>query len=531
MLVQLAPEFSLEEPRTPATHLHFSRLMLIIQFSFQNLGSAHANVAKLARRVFTLAARNTAADTPTFNQVWELLGALDPSLQMRMRKGLAAAIEELYLADAAAAAGGEGAGTTTAATSTAMSCFGGLSSSILSSASSDDKVRSPQELDRSAFLEKFLNECSNQHTEMMTFASNSSSGFWPPAAANNKRRSGWRPPLMRSTSHSPSRQLAASSRSSSRSPSRVNSGGGGGPTFFKPQLKPSLCQSVYNISHQGSSNSSGHSDNSRHHQLTGGLGTGKRPVHSPWAHTKPRVLSRLAQKSRLHELAREVLPKFDLSFLTSPSQAHQQQGHQQQQQSHAHNIAYQHHAADLDRMDDDDPDMESEHMESSSRLSQAAVITKSRSMTRLAASSRNASPTKGVVGCGGGYYNPAANRTPTAQRKRGGSRDSGVSCNAPANTAGSSICSRSPLSSPVLVHRDKRLGGGGGGSCKDLVDYEESLALALALSKSIYHETPLPLIPGLSAQKLQLSNASQDVLAHPHRDVSSFRDLFDFYIL
>jgi hypothetical protein len=237
-------------------------------------------------------------------------------------------------------------------------------------------------------------------------------------------------------------------------------------------------------------------------------------------------LSRLAQKSRLHELAREVLPKFDLSFLTSPSQAHQQQ-------PHAHNLPYQHHAVDLDRMDDDDPDMESEHMESSSRPSQAAVVTKSRSMTRLAASSRNASPTKGVVGCGGGYYNPANNRTPTAQRKRGGSRDSGVSCNtAPITTAGSSsICSRSPLSSPVLVHRDKRLGGGGGGSCKDLVDYEESLALALALSKSIYHETPLPLIPGLSAQKLQLSNASQDVLAHPHRDVSSFRDLFDFYIL
>jgi hypothetical protein len=182
-------------------------------------------------------------------------------------------------------------------------------------------------------------------------------------------------------------------------------------------------------------------------------------------------------------------------------------------------------------MDDDEtimmspmnPDMESEHMMESSRPSQAAAVTKSRSMTRLAASSRNASPTKGVVGGGGGYYNPANNRTPTAQRKRGGSRDSGVSCNA-APTASSSICSRSPLSSPVLVHRDKRLGGGGGGSCKDLVDYEESLALALALSKSIYHETPLPLIPGLSAQKLQLSNASQDVLAHPHRDVSFFRE-------
>ena len=49
-------------------------------------------------------------------------------------------------------------------------------------------------------------------------------------------------------------------------------------------------------------------------------------------------------------------------------------------------------------------------------------------------------------------------------------------------------------------------------SCKENFDYEESLALAMALSKSIYMETPLPVIPGLSSLK-------SDVLAHPHRDV------------
>ena len=53
-------------------------------------------------------------------------------------------------------------------------------------------------------------------------------------------------------------------------------------------------------------------------------------------------------------------------------------------------------------------------------------------------------------------------------------------------------------------------------SCKENFDYEESLALAMALSKSIYLETPLPVIPGLSSQKPQ----QQEVLAHPHRDVS-----------
>ena len=52
-------------------------------------------------------------------------------------------------------------------------------------------------------------------------------------------------------------------------------------------------------------------------------------------------------------------------------------------------------------------------------------------------------------------------------------------------------------------------------SCKDNFDYEESLALALALSRSIYLESPLPVIPGLSCHK-----PHQDVLAHPHRDVS-----------
>ena len=66
------------------------------------------------------------------------------------------------------------------------------------------------------------------------------------------------------------------------------------------------------------------------------------------------------------------------------------------------------------------------------------------------------------------------------------------------------------MSSP-LMGRGQR-----SASCKENFDYEESMALAMALSKSIYLETPLPVIPGLSSQKPQ----QQEVLAHPHRDVS-----------
>jgi hypothetical protein len=318
---------------------------------------------------------------------------------------------------------------------------------------------------------------------------------------------------MRSTSHSPSRQLAASSRSSSRSPSRTNNAGGGvlGTAFLKSQLRPSLCQSVYNISHQ-SGTGIGH-DNNRTaalggHYIPGGCGVGplKRSAGAPPWSGKPRVLSRLAQKSRIHELAREVLPKFDLSFLTS--------------HHHQHPAGP---ALDEDRMDDDGLTTMM-NIDQDAEFGRPHGVTKSRSMTRLAAaaaaasssSSRNASPTKGFVG--GGYYaSSSSSRTPTAQRKRGGSRDSGLGSTATASPS-PTICSRSPQSSPLLLHRDKRSGGAGGGSCKDQVDFEESLALALALSKSLYHESPLPLIPGLSAQKLHLS--AHDVLAHPHRDVS-----------
>ena len=69
-----------------------------------------------------------------------------------------------------------------------------------------------------------------------------------------------------------------------------------------------------------------------------------------------------------------------------------------------------------------------------------------------------------------------------------------------------------PTCSPLLT-RDKR-----SSSCKDNFDYEESLALAMAMSKSIYLESPLPVIPGLSSVAAQ-----HDVLAHPHRDVSKVK--------
>ena len=118
--------------------------MMVIDFMFQHLGSGHSTVSRLARQVFILAARNTAADSITFSQVWELLGALDPTLQIRMKKRLTGAVEADRLGGAAS-----------------------LSSLVSSGAgeSGTTAPRTPQEQHRSAFLERFLSECSNQHAE------------------------------------------------------------------------------------------------------------------------------------------------------------------------------------------------------------------------------------------------------------------------------------------------------------------------------------------------------------------------------
>ena len=356
LLDTIPTEFSLE---TANAHTNFSRLMSIIDFSFQNLTSSHSNVSKLAKRVFTLSARNTAADTTTFSQVWELLGALDTTLQMRLRKNITAAVEEMYLGEK-------------------------QSSSPSSTNSSMTEARSPQEKDRSMFLEQFLNECSNQHSEQVLGKAFSSSG--------GKRR-GWRPPLLRSTSHSPSRQIP--SRSASQSPSRAFSKPVGG--------KPQLCQSVYSVNHPAT----------------------RRPSYTP--STKPRALTRLAQKSRVQDS--DVLPgKFDLSSLES------------------------------------EEGMELEDVDLIKSLRQRFT--------------RTTSPVKHMK-------EPAP---------------------------------RSPASRPRGVRR--------AGSCKELVDEEENLALAVALSRSnIVIESPLPHIPGLSANQ-------SHVIAHPHKQVNglSGRNLLKKYL-
>ena len=374
MLEILPQEFSLENKNA---HTNFNRLMMIIDFSFQNLSSTHTNVSKLAKKVFTLAARNTVADNTTFNQVWELLGALDSTLEMRMKKNITSAVEELYLGEARS------------------QC-----SSVTVSTGSQNL------LDRSTFLENFLNECSNQHTEQNICKSIPG------------KRKGWRPPLLRSTSHSPSRQQV---RSSSQSPSRFLSQSPA-RNLSKPLIKNSFCQSAYNVNLQS-----------------------KRPSYLPL--NKPRVLSRLAQKSKIQDLARDVLPKFDLSFLSGSPE---------------------------------DMDLGEEVLE----------ILHPTKPTRPTPSRQEST---GKPGRGDGSC-----RSPPVYRARG-SKDSGLG-------------SRTPLSSPLL--REKR-----SGSCKDLVDYEENLALALALSRSINHETPLPHIPGLS-QKI-----THDVLAHPHKQVYSLKGL------
>ena len=81
-------------------------------------------------------------------------------------------------------------------------------------------------------------------------------------------------------------------------------------------------------------------------------------------------------------------------------------------------------------------------------------------------------------------------------------------------------CRPTPVTSP-LMGREKR-----SVSCKENFEYEDSLALAMALSKSIYLENPLPVIPGLSCHV-----SKPDILAHPHRDVSiNSQDCFSSHV-
>jgi len=365
LLTQLPLDFSLE---TKTAQANYQRLMVIIDFTFQQLGSTHINISKLAKKVFVLAAKNTAVDSTTFSQVWDLLGALEPTLQIRIRKRLTSAIEEAYQ---------------------------GLGPSSVTSSVDSREARTPQEQDRSAFLEKFLNDCSNQHTE------------YGPA----KRR--WRPPLLRSSSHSPSRHPLPT-RSASQSPSRAFPG--------KPQAK---FPSVINVNSQ----------------------SGGGPVKRP----KPRVLNRFPAKSKVHELATEVLPSLpSLAFLMEGSR----NGSTQPESSWNESII----------------------------ADKSNAIKKSQSLPKVQVGSRNCSPQKPARE----EASPPV-RSPPTQKKR------------PQVPATRRL---TPPSSPRL-----------GRECKDAVDYEESMALALALSKSLYLETPLSVIPGLSAP------SSQDVLAHPHRDM------------
>ena len=379
LLTHLPQDFSLE---TKTAQVNFQRLMIIIDFTFQQLGSTHLNISKLARKVFVLAAKNTAADNTTFSQVWELLGALEPTLQIRIRKKLTSAIEEAYQ---------------------------GLGSGSTNSSVDPREARTPQEQDRSAFLEKFLNECSNQHTEY------------------GQSKKGWRPPLLRSSSHSPSRQPLPS-RSASQSPSRAFPG--------KPQIKKGLCQSVINMNTQSNGGSAKLRTNCT------GL-------------NKPRVLNRL-NKIKMQDLATDILPTFpdpSLTFLMETSR------------------------------NDTTREQPDSSWNESIKSDKSNAITKSKSLTKVG--SRTCSPQKPARE----EPAPATVRSPPSQKKR---------------SLVSNTRRLTPPSSPHI-----------GRECKDAVDYEESMALALALSKSLYLETPLSVIPGLSAP------ASQEVLAHPHRDVST----------
>lgn len=67
---------------------HYDRLVTVVEFAFKALGSSHATVSKLARRVYICGARFAAAEPAVFHQVCDMLAKLDVSLQMRLKRRL-----------------------------------------------------------------------------------------------------------------------------------------------------------------------------------------------------------------------------------------------------------------------------------------------------------------------------------------------------------------------------------------------------------------------------------------------------------
>merc|ERR1719474_1890738 len=176
-----------------------------------------------------------------------------------------------------------------------------------SSSLSDSLVKSPQETDRFVFLENFLNECSNQHSRQVLIASATATAA---GGGGKLRKQGLhRPPLMRSTSYSPSRQAAddAASRCGSQSPSRQDINVATASATQR-QLQQPLCQSVQYGSTTPIRRSTT-AGNGRLAAMSSGRPQRKRPSYcSPYMQTRPRGAAtgstaaapptRLGQKAR-----------------------------------------------------------------------------------------------------------------------------------------------------------------------------------------------------------------------------------------
>jgi hypothetical protein len=82
-------------PSESGYKLHnYNRLITIVEFSFKALQSPHRRVGKLARSVFVTSSSLTVKERGVFNQVLEMLSALDHSLQVCLRKRLHQAATE-----------------------------------------------------------------------------------------------------------------------------------------------------------------------------------------------------------------------------------------------------------------------------------------------------------------------------------------------------------------------------------------------------------------------------------------------------
>ena len=190
LVSHFAPDFTIP-PGLPSAEqkrdsFQWKRLMSLVDYSFQHLRSSHVNVSKLARTIFLRSADLTLVEEPsTFIQIWKLLSALDPTLQLRLKRKMRNSVK------------------------TVSSLLPMQDYMILEKLLYEDGLgaanRTGQQL--AAFR-------GQQHPQVQQMLHQQQ------YLQQQQQQQQWRPSLQRSTSYSPSRQVNHLERSHSQSPSR-----------------------------------------------------------------------------------------------------------------------------------------------------------------------------------------------------------------------------------------------------------------------------------------------------------------------